>query len=277
VVASAGAWVPARHLMLSLSPPPGGEAMATATPHPQQPAAVVVEEAPKHQPLIIFSHSNFMYWWPVWLVGFIMAALTWLAGNQVHLVPDGPAYLIHPSRLLGVVYTLVFFLVIMTTNVSLRGIYSAVVILVVLVLVLLAAYFDWWPWLIAWFRQLDIYMNMGFYVFFSTLIFIVWALNFFVFDRMTYWKLTPGQFTQEHVIGGAAKSYDTRGMVFEKVQQDLFRNWVLGLGTGDIKIATVGANRETMNIPNVIFVDAKVRKIQELIALHQQQFTVPPA
>jgi hypothetical protein len=32
-----------------------------------------------------------------------------------------------------------------------------------------------------------------------------------------------------------------------------------------------------MNIPNVVFVDAKVRKIQELIALHQQQITAPPA
>jgi hypothetical protein len=250
--------------------------MATAAPHPHQPATM--EEQLKAETVIIFGHSNFMYWWPVWLVGAIMAVLTLAAGHQVHIPePDGPTYIIHPSRLLGVVYTLVVFLVILSTNVNLRGIYSVVLILAVLVLVLLAQYFDWWPYLLGWFRQLDIYMNMGFYVFFSVLIFIVWALNFVIFDRMTYWKLTPGQLTQEHVIGGAAKSYDTRGMVFEKHRQDLFRNWVLGLGTGDVKISTMGAHRETMNIPNVVFVDAKVRKIQELISLHQQQFTAPPA
>src|SRR5262249_858317 len=150
-----------------------------------------------------------------------MAGLTWFADNRVNI--GGHGYLIHPSPLLGVVYTLVFFLVIMMTNVHLRGIYSVVLVLAALVLVLLVAYFDWWRWLVEWSRQLHIYVNMGFYVFTSTLIFIVWALNFFIFDRMTYWKLTPGQLTQEHVIGGAAKSYDTRGMVFEKVRQDLFR------------------------------------------------------
>jgi hypothetical protein len=242
--------------------------MATATP--QQAA---VEEQRQHETLIIFGHSNFMYWWPVWVAGFILAALTYFANNQVDIA--GRHYLIDPSRSLGLIFTVVLFLIILMTNVTLRGIYSAVAILAVLVLVLLAAYFDWWPYLLGWWQQLDIYMNMGFYVFFSTLIFIIWALNFFIFDRMTYWKLTPGQLTQEHVIGGAAKSYDTRGMVFEKVRQDLFRNWVLGLGSGDVKISTLGAHRETMNIPNVLFVDAKVRRIQELIALHQQQFTAP--
>jgi hypothetical protein len=165
----------------------------------------------------------------------------------------------------------------MTSNISLRGIYSAVLILVALVFIFAAAYFDWWPSLLGWLGHLEIYMNLGFYLFFSSLIFIVWALNFVIFDRMTYWKLTPGQLTQEYVIGGAAKSWDTRGMVFEKVRQDLFRNWVLGFGSGEIKISTMGAHRETFAIDNVLFVDAKVRKIQSLIAVHEQAFTAPVA
>jgi hypothetical protein len=249
--------------------------MATATP---QPEPATPEEQRRAAELTIYGHSNFFYWWPVWLVGYIMAGLTFMADHHVKLDPNSThEYLIHPNKYLGVVYTFVFFIVIMTTNVSLKGIYSAVAILVALVLVLLAAYFDWWPYLVGWFGQLDIYMNMGFYVFFSTLIFLVWAANFFIFDRLTYWKLTPGQLTQEYVIGGAAKSWDTRGMVFEKVRQDLFRNWVLGFGSGEIKISTMGAHRETFAIDNVLFVDAKVSKIQELIALHQQAFTAPVA
>src|SRR5262249_47713741 len=131
VIASAGASVPARQLMLSLAPA-GGEAMATATP--QQQPAVTAEEQLKHETLIIFSHSNFMYWWPVWVVGFILAALTFVANNHVQIA--GRDYLIHASRNLGVIYTVVLFLVILMTNVTLRGIYSAVAILGVLVLVL---------------------------------------------------------------------------------------------------------------------------------------------
>ena len=30
-------------------------------------------------------------------------------------------------------------------------------------------------------------------------------------------------------------------MVFEKIRQDLFRHWILGLGSGDLRINTMGA------------------------------------
>jgi hypothetical protein len=115
-------------------------------------------------------------------------------------------------------------------------------------------------------------MNMGFYVFFSTLVLIVWAFSVFVYDRLGYWRVTPGQLTHDTVIGGAQKSYDTRGMVFEKQRQDLFRHWILGLGSADIQISTTGARRETFMIPNVLFVDSKISAIQKLIAMQPDQF-----
>ncbi len=64
-------------------------------------------------------------------------------------------------------------------------------------------------------------------------------------------------------------------MVFEKRRQDLFRHWVLGLGSGDIEISTTGAGRETVSIPNVLFVDAKVSEIQKMIAMSPDQFQTP--
>jgi hypothetical protein len=118
-------------------------------------------------------------------------------------------------------------------------------------------------------------MNMGFYVCFSTLVFVVWAVLTFGYDRLRYWRVTPGQITHDFVIGGSAKSYDTRGMVFEKQRNDLFRHWVLGVGSGDINIATMGAKKETFAIPNVLFVDAKVAAIQRLIAMQPDEFAAP--
>jgi hypothetical protein len=64
-------------------------------------------------------------------------------------------------------------------------------------------------------------------------------------------------------------------MVFEKHRQDLFRHWVLGLGSGDIQISTTGARRETLNIPNVLFADSKVGEIQKMIAMQPDQFQGP--
>jgi hypothetical protein len=103
------------------------------------------------------------------------------------------------------------------------------------------------------------------------LIFIVWAVSTFLYDHLSYWRITPGQVTHDYLIGAASKSYDTRGMVFEKHRNDLFRHWILGFGSGDINISTTGAQKTSIYIPNVLFVDHKVQAIQRLIAMKPDQ------
>ncbi|HTU19007.1 MAG TPA: hypothetical protein VMG10_13180, partial [Gemmataceae bacterium] len=227
--------------------------------------------------LRIYSHSTFFYWWPVWLTGYIMAAITRLDGQHLQLGDTGIWVWMHPSKNLGVLFTLLFFLVILITNVSLRGLASVVALLAAAFGALLLAYFGWWEEVLNWMGRVAIYMNMGFYVFFSSLVFLVWAFSVFGYDRFSYWRVTPGQLTHDQVIGGAQKSYDTRGMVFEKHRQDLFRHWILGFGSGDIQIATTGARRETFSIPNVLFVDAKISHIQKMIAMQPDEFQAPMA
>jgi hypothetical protein len=219
--------------------------------------------------LRVYSHSTFFYWWPVWLTGYIMALVTRIDGHLVQ-VGDTEVWM-HRSKNVGVLFTLTFFLVILITNVTLRGLASVVAILALAFGALLLAYFGLWEDVLNWMGRVSIYMNMGFYMFFSTLVFFVWAISVFVYDRLTYWRVTPGQLTHDTVLGGAQKSYDTRGMVFEKRRQDLFRHWVLGFGSGDIEISTTGARRETFSIPNVLFVDAKLNAAQKLIAMQPDE------
>jgi hypothetical protein len=213
----------------------------------------------------LYSHSNFFYWWPVWAVGYLMAFITSVHGHseaigQTHVLID-------PSKNLGVVFTLTIFLVILITNVTLRGASSAIVLLIAAFLTLLLAYMGWWAEVLARLGLVAIYVNLGFYVVFSTLVFGLWALSVFVYDRLDYWKVRAGQITHETVVGGAERSYDTRGMVFEKQRADLFRHLVLGLGSGDLVISTTGAKPETVAVPNVLFLGTKVRQIQHLIAM----------
>lgn len=225
--------------------------------------------------LRVYSHSTFFYWWPVWLTGYIMALITRLDGKQIDI--EGSMVWMHRSKNLGVLFTLMFFLVILITNVTLRGLASVVAILAFAFGALWLAYMGWWEEVLNWMGRVSIYMNMGFYVFFSSLVLLVWAFSVFVYDRFSYWRVTPGQLTHDAIIGGAQKSYDTRGMVFEKRRQDLFRHWVLGLGSGDIEISTTGARRETFNIPNVLFVDEKITAIQKMIAMQPDEFQSPVA
>src|SRR5215472_4431088 len=39
--------------------------------------------------VVIISHSPIFYWWPVWFVGFLMAAWTYLEGHLMAVVPAG--------------------------------------------------------------------------------------------------------------------------------------------------------------------------------------------
>jgi hypothetical protein len=260
-----------------VTPAPAPQQVVPPAPAPEQEKQVLREEARQREPkpVIIISHSNFFYWWPVWVCGYIMAAITRIWGDPIQI--GGHAEWFHPSKDLGVIFTLTCFLVILVTNVTVRGLSSVVVILGVVLAVVLALYFGWWEQLATWFNMISIHMNMGFYVCFSTLIFVVWFIAVFFYDRLSYWRVTPGQITHDYVIGGSAKSYDTRGMVFEKHRNDLFRHWILGIGSGDIQISTMGAKRETIAVPNVLFVDAKVAAIQKLIAMQPDEFAAPPA
>src|SRR5262245_30329977 len=71
---------------------PQGTAMSTSTPTPSPPARKPEEPGrlwsfltfflmAKGKPgeLVVIGHSNLFYWWPVWLIGFIMAGVTYFA------------------------------------------------------------------------------------------------------------------------------------------------------------------------------------------------------
>src|SRR5208282_2850393 len=159
---------------------------------------------------------------------------------------------------LGVMFTMVFLLVILMTHIAVRGMASMTVLITLFALTMFFLYMDWWESILAALGRLAIYMNLGFYVFFSSAVFLVWCLAMFIFDRLDYWVVHPGQMIHHTVFGGGEQSYDTRGMSVSKLRSDLFRHWMLGLGSGDLHIAATGAKSGEFVIPNVLFVGTKL-------------------
>src|SRR5262245_23371779 len=51
------------------------------------PGPAPTPDVPK--PLRVLGHTGLIYWWPVWLVGFILAGLTYAEGNRLAVVPAG--------------------------------------------------------------------------------------------------------------------------------------------------------------------------------------------
>jgi hypothetical protein len=214
--------------------------------------------------VIVYGHSWLFYWWPVWVIGYLMALLSWL--HPVQLQIDGRQVLFSSQTSLGIIYCLVVLVTILITNTQMRGLVSLVVVVCVSFLALLFAYLDWWPRILNWLGGQPVYMDVAFYLFLSTGLLLVWLLVVGLFDHLSFWRIRPGQVTHEYVLGAVESSYDTDNMVFTKQQADLFRNWILGLGSGDLQMQTMGGRGVVAKVSNVLFINARVAKIQRLIA-----------
>ena len=43
---------------------------------------------PAKREITLISHSMLFYWWPIWVVGLVMAAITYVENNRLAIVPD---------------------------------------------------------------------------------------------------------------------------------------------------------------------------------------------
>lgn len=87
------------------------------------------------QELKIYSHSTLLYWWPAWAFGYIAALLN--AGQEKFLSTAEGA---RPSSAVGLTFVAILLLLIVFTNVRLRGINSVVAILSTAFLTVLLAW-----------------------------------------------------------------------------------------------------------------------------------------
>ncbi len=265
--------------------------------------SVIKVTPPGDEEVRIYSHSSLFYWWPVWAVGLLMGFLTLADGHRlvtvpakteaqareiqgyglrdVFILPEGkklprdsdgnpmpPTLHMAQSPKLGVIYATVLILIIIVSNVPLRGLWSVLIILGVFILVLISSLWGIWDDIVRIVSLLDIRINAGGYFSISLVLLAIWALTVFVFDHRTYVVVTSGQVRVCLAIGAGETMYDTTGMTFSKRQDDLFRHWIIGLGSGDLIIHRSNTTQE-IDMPNVLFVGAKIKEIERLIKERQ--------
>ncbi len=269
---------------------------APASPPPQAP--------PRQKEITIYSHSTLFYWWPVWAAGFIMAFVSAISGQVLAVVPanskpaldqklttdegaverdilylpkdkhftkdkDGKVRDPHlrtvRSKNVGVLFCTILLLVIFITNVPLRGLWSVIVIGTIIFLSIIFAILDWWERILTALSFLDIRINMGGYLFIAIVLFILWCIVTFLFDKQIYMVFAPGQFRVRLEIGEGETAYDTAGMTIQKQRSDLFRHMILGFGSGDLIVRTSGAQAHTFDLPNVLALGRRVREIEDML------------
>lgn len=182
------------------------------------------------------------------------------------LVP-GPR--VSPRSWMGPVFFTILFLVILITNVPLRGLWSLIIIISIALLAVLFSLFEVWDQLLRAMFDLHIFINMAGYLAFSIALCIAWVVAVWIFDRRTYIIFTSGQVKVCEEIGGREKVFDTTNMTLEKHRDDWFRHIILGFGTGDLTVKTAGADRNEIVLPNVAFVSFKIDAIEQMLRSRQ--------
>jgi hypothetical protein len=115
----------------------------------------------------------------------------------------------------------------------------------------------------------DIHITAAGYLCMAVPLFIIWLAVFLLYDRMNYAMFGRGQFTIHHAFGVGATTYEVQGLSLEKKRDDLFRHWLLGMGSGDLVIRTGGVNARSFELPNVLFVGSKLVTAQRLLQERQ--------
>jgi hypothetical protein len=194
------------------------------------------------------------------------------AGTLPRVDPEDPKSWPAPPKLhttnnakYGVLFATVLVLVTVITNVPLRGMWSVVIIIMIILMSVIFALADWWGTILQHLALLDIRINAGGYFFISSILLGIWVITTYLFDRQLYMVVEPGQLKVCSEIGGGQQVYDATGLSFEKKRSDLFRHWILGLGSGDLIVRTSGAQAHQWEWDNVLFIGKKVAQIEDLL------------
>ena len=97
-----------------------------------------MNRAPNKEPtdhIVVFGHSSLVYWWPVWLVCFILAGLTYTEGDR-----SGGVTVSH-SDLPGVFCVIPLLTIAVSGTVILRGIVSVIAAITLVALMVVLAWF----------------------------------------------------------------------------------------------------------------------------------------
>ncbi|MBX9583370.1 MAG: hypothetical protein K2X87_23965 [Gemmataceae bacterium] len=253
--------------------------------------------------LVVYGHSNLLYWWPVWLVSFVLAGVTYFEGNKMAVVPPGtevahdkavagydgprdvlvapagqkleandeggrptiPGMTVSRSNGLGVIFVATLLVVAIASTILLRGLVSLVAVVVMIAVVILFAVLGWWDAILWELGRLDIRMNAAGYLAVAVPLFVVWVLVVCVYDRAHYIVFDQGQIRYVQEVGDNEIAIQSEGAIVEKKRNDVFRHWMLGLGTGDLVIRIGGPTGPTIELENVININSKLGLIQRLV------------
>ena len=236
----------------------------------QQAAAKTPKAGPLPDEVHLWGHSAILYWWVVWVYGYICAGLSFFAKNELSVSDDNPAYF-HSSPWLGSSFLLMVLFIIIFSAVRVKGYIVLISGLVMTVLVLAAANLGLNIGRVLDVELPSVYMSFGFYIIISTVLLFFWGVAVFIMDRASYWRFTPRTAEQINFHYVDDQSFSTVLMQVRSRPVDFLRK-VLGLGlVRDVVLSfSTGDGRVEFAIPNAWNVESKLRTIRAMNAIGKE-------
>jgi hypothetical protein len=242
-------------------------------------SAAVNEQKPAPIPpniegrLVVYQHSDLLYWWVVWAYGFFCALLSWLRGTPVIFSQGHKPVLVYPGAWMGISFVMLVLFVLVFTNARARGVKSLVLFLVLAVIGLTVQMTIGWNEILQYFPLLLVHMNLAFYLLFSALLLAAWLFVVLGTDHSVRWEFAPNSIAKKYWFTDAAESYTSPQVETSRSSDDIFVHrllglWFLGFGTGDIEIrfSTAGSGQKVFYLRNVWRAGHVEKEINRLVA-----------
>lgn len=165
----------------------------------------------------------------------------------------------------GTVFCFLVLITIVITNVPLRGLWSAIVLVLIVFLVILFAFLGWWDNIFSGIENLRIHINLAGYLFLGLGVFVLWATATWIFDRRSYVVFTPGQIRVCEHIGASVRTYSTLGVSLEKQRDDVFRHYIFGFGSGDLILKVGGSEKHEIRMPNILGIGSRLKTVEDML------------
>lgn len=174
-----------------------------------------------------------------------------------------PEIYVSRYRSFGSIFLFILLVVIFITNITLRGQWSVIVLVVLSSLVVIFWLAGYWEIIFERLAHLSIYINLGGYVMIALVVFVLWLVTYFFFDRQIYVVFAPGNVRLRLELGAGEIIYSTFGMVVQKKRSDLFRHSVLGFGSGDL-IIRFPKDDHPIELHNILNINRVLKRIENM-------------
>jgi hypothetical protein len=244
-----------------MTTPSGTPDTLPAAPPPAVSVINVIQPAHKQETdqIVVYGHSSLLYWWPVWLISFILAGASYAEGDRSGGVT------VSNANAPGVIFVITLLAVALSSTVLLRGMMSVIAVVSAIALSVAFAWFGWWGEIFGFFGGLEIRINAAGYLCIGVPLFVAWLGVVGWYDRLHYITFGRGQIRYVQEVGDSEIVIPADGTVVEKKRSDWFRHWLLGLGSGDLVIGSGGSNSPTIELKNVLLIRQKLAVIDKLL------------